>query len=313
MCGPKLFTIEPALAQASPYVSGPPGAPFPMAMGRTVLHMPSGHTGVVAKLHPTVLFNISDSYIRRNDQQERVIGTLLGSISPDGTVEIRNSYAVPHSEQADQVAVDIDYHRTMFELHQRVNHKEIIVGWYSTGSSLSPSDTLIHDFYGREVANPVLLTVDTAFAEEKVNIKVFVSTLLTLGERQLAAQFHEVQLDLRLIEAERIGFDVLKKTMVEKLPNDLEGLEATIERLQDMIDRVFRYVDDVVEGQVQPDNSVGRFLADTMASVPRISSDAFDKLFNDSVQDLLLVLYLANLTKTQLILAEKLNTAAQIV
>lgn len=38
------------------------------------------------------------------------------------------------------------------------------------------------------------------------------------------------------------------------------------------------------EGQVQPDNSVGRFLADTMASVPRISSDAFDKLFNDSVQ-----------------------------
>lgn len=38
------------------------------------------------------------------------------------------------------------------------------------------------------------------------------------------------------------------------------------------------------EGQIEPDNSVGRFLADTMASVPRISSDAFDKLFNDSVQ-----------------------------
>lgn len=65
--------------------------------------MPSGPTGVVAKLHPTVLFNICDSYIRRNDQQERVIGTLCGSISSDGTVEIRNSYAVPHSEMADQV------------------------------------------------------------------------------------------------------------------------------------------------------------------------------------------------------------------
>jgi hypothetical protein len=38
------------------------------------------------------------------------------------------------------------------------------------------------------------------------------------------------------------------------------------------------------EGQIEPDNSIGRFLADTMASVPRISSDAFDKLFNDSVQ-----------------------------
>jgi hypothetical protein len=28
-----------------------------------------------------------------------------------------------------KVAVDIDYHRTMFELHQRVNSKEIIIGW----------------------------------------------------------------------------------------------------------------------------------------------------------------------------------------
>lgn len=38
------------------------------------------------------------------------------------------------------------------------------------------------------------------------------------------------------------------------------------------------------EGHVSPDNSIGRYLADTMASVPRISSDAFDNLFNDSVQ-----------------------------
>lgn len=33
---------------------------------------------------------------------------------------------------------------------------------------------------------------------------------------------------------------------MERLPNDLEGLEATVERLQTMIDRVCTYVDDVV-------------------------------------------------------------------
>ncbi|CAM6089045.1 unnamed protein product [Calypogeia fissa] len=284
-----------------------------MAGGNTVLHIPSGPTGVVGKLHPTVLFNICDSYIRRNDQQERVIGTLLGSVSSDGTVDIRNSYAVPHNESSEQVAVDIDYHRNMFDLHQRVNAKEVIVGWYSTGAGVSGSDALIQDFYAREVTNPVHLTVDTTFSDEKTCIKAYVSTNLTLGDRQLAAQFHEIQLDLRLIEAERIGFDVLKKTVVDKLPNDLEGLEGTIQRLHTMIDTVFRYVDDVVEGRIAPDNAIGRYLADTMAVVPRITPDAFDKLFNDSVQDVLLVLYLANLTRTQLTLAEKLNTAAQIV
>jgi translation initiation factor 3 subunit F len=110
-----------------------------------------------------------------------------------------------------------------------------------------------------------------------------------------------------------MSVDVLKKTVVDKLPSDLEGLEGTIERLQDMIDTISRYVDNVIEGQLPPDNAIGRYLADTIASVPRVNSDAFDKLFNDSVQDVLLVLYLANLTRTQLTLAEKLNTAAQIV
>jgi translation initiation factor 3 subunit F len=50
-----------------------------------------------------VVFNICDSYVRRPDQAERVIGTLLGSVLPDGTVHVRNSYVVPHNESPDQV------------------------------------------------------------------------------------------------------------------------------------------------------------------------------------------------------------------
>jgi translation initiation factor 3 subunit F len=70
---------------------------------------------------------------------------------------------------------------------------------------VSASDALIQDFYGREVANPIHLTVDTAFTDDQANIKAYVSTPLTLGDRPLAAQFHEIQLDLRLVEAERLG------------------------------------------------------------------------------------------------------------
>jgi translation initiation factor 3 subunit F len=76
---------------------------------------------------------------------------------------------------------------------------------YSTGSGLSASDALIQEFYGREVQNPIHLTVDTAFTDDQANIKAYVSTPLTLGDRPLAAQFHEIQLDLRMVEAERVG------------------------------------------------------------------------------------------------------------
>ena len=103
--------------------------------------------------------------------------------------------------------------------------------------------------------------------------------------------------------------DILKTTTVDKLPNDLEGMEASMERLLALIDDVYKYVDDVVvrsgpilstsfsgalylihylffsqEGRVAPDNNIGKFISDTVASIPKISPPAFDKLVNDSLQ-----------------------------
>lgn len=58
------------------------------------------------------------------------------------------------------------------------------------------------------------------------------------------------------------------------------------------------------------DPRVGRFLADTIAAVPRLSAAEVDRLVSDSAQDALLIVYLANLVRTQLALADKLGTAA---
>ncbi|CAN1257059.1 Eukaryotic translation initiation factor 3 subunit F [Linum perenne] len=237
-----------------------------------------------AKVHPLVIFNICDCYVRRPDQSERVIGTLLGSVLPDGTVDIRNSFAVPHNESSDQVALDIAYHNTMLASHQKVNPKEVIVGWYSTGLGVTGGSALIHDFYSDEVSNPVHLTVDTGFRNGEPAIKAYVSVNLSLGSTQLAAQFQEIPLDLRMIEAERIGFDILKTTMVDKLPTDLEGMEASMQRLLALIDDIYKYVDDVVQGNTAPDNSVGRLLSEIVASLPKLSPAVLDKLVNDNMQ-----------------------------
>ena len=80
-------------------------------------------------IHPVALFSILDHYLRRSDSQDRVIGTLLG-MRHNNEVEVRSSFAVLHSETDEQVAVDMDYHRTMYELHHKVNSKEVIVGWW---------------------------------------------------------------------------------------------------------------------------------------------------------------------------------------
>jgi translation initiation factor 3 subunit F len=81
-------------------------------------------------LHPSALLTILDHYLRRNDQQERVIGTLLGTRTDGGAVvDVRTAFAVLHSETDEMVAVDREYHRTMFDLCHKVNPREVIVGW----------------------------------------------------------------------------------------------------------------------------------------------------------------------------------------
>ena len=41
-----------------------------------------------------------------------------------------------------------------------------------------------------------------------------------------------------MVEAERIGFDVLKATNADKIPTDLEGMEVFMERLRTLIDNM---------------------------------------------------------------------------
>ncbi|URD90263.1 hypothetical protein MUK42_27621 [Musa troglodytarum] len=77
--------------------------------------------------------------------------------------------------------------------------------------------------------------------------------------------------------------DILK-TVNDKLPNDLEGMEASTKRLYALIDDIYKYVDDVVEGRAAPDNDIGRFLANALASVLKISATDFDNVFNERIQ-----------------------------
>lgn len=79
-------------------------------------------------VHPVAVFSILDHFLRRNVAEDRVIGTLLGS-RIDGVIHVKNAFAVLHKESEDQVAVDLEYHRTMLDLQTKANPNETIVGW----------------------------------------------------------------------------------------------------------------------------------------------------------------------------------------
>lgn len=279
-------------------------------------------------VHPLVLLSVLDHHTRRQESSGRVIGTLLGRRDGD-KVEVTNCFAVPHVERGDEeVAIGKDFNRQMLALHLRANRNETVVGWYATAfpnedgadssnRCLANTSSLIHEFYTGEcedaaMDSPVHLIVDTSLVNDSLALKGYISSAVTLNGEPLANMFHEVRLLLKSSESERIVVDEMIRSMggnEEKKEESTNSLQVSMEKLLEMLETASDYVGKVVDGKLDADDSIGNQIADTLSSIPRIRPEVFDKMFSDSMQDLLMVSYLSNITRTQLTVAEKLNQA----
>lgn len=270
--------------------------------------------GTKVIVHPLVLLHILDHHSRR--QEDRVIGTLLGR-RDDGNavVEITNCFAVPHAERGDEVAIGKDFNKRMMAMHTRCNHKEVVVGWYASvaGELIADTSYLIHEFYAGECddEDPIHLVVDTRLQDDCLQIKAFKSASVVVRGEHVGNLFHELSLSLESSESETICLhEMIKGSVADSNgATKVETLQLSMEKLYALLDSTLEYVQAVVDGKEAPDEEKGRQIADTLANVPRVRPEIFDKLFHNSLQDLLMVSYLSRMTRTQLDVAEKLNAS----
>ncbi|KAG8229898.1 hypothetical protein J437_LFUL009762 [Ladona fulva] len=265
---------------------------------------------LVVKIHPVVLFQIVDAYERRTVEAHRVIGTLLGT-AEKGVVEVSNCFCVPHKELEDQVEAELTYGMDMYELNRRVNSQEVIVGWWATGNAVTNHSSLIHEYYARECKNPVHVTVDTTLMGARMGIKAYISVPFGVPGGTTGCMFTPVSVEITCYEPEVVGLQLCQKTQyakrqVEPMPDLAQVADAT-QNLSRLLDGVLAYVEDVLASRAPPDNAVGRALLDMVNSVPKMTAEEFETMFNSNVKDLLMVVCLSQLIKTQLQLNEKLT------
>jgi len=301
--------------------------------------------GASVHVHPMVLLSVLDHHTRRPDVgasqgNNRVIGTLLGNWRVEKNqkiVEITNCFAVPHAERGDEVAIGKDFNRQMLALHMRSNPKEMVVGWYATAMKesseedddeeeeykcIADTSSLIHEFYSGECedGDPIHLVIDTSLVTDSIGIKAYKSTPVQLKGEALGNLFNEIKVSIKTTESERITLDHMitssSKKEEENKSENTTDLEVSMERLLSLLEKASEFVDKVVDDYDSENDAqnekVGRAIADTLSSVPRIRPEVFDKMFNDSLQDLLMVTYLSNITRTQLSIAEKLNASLTV-
>ena len=275
-------------------------------------------TQIAVRIHPVVLFNIVDIYERRNIDANRVIGTLLGTQDKTGNVEISNSFVVQHREANNEVAIDIEVAKELFELHRKVNPNETIVGWFATGGKeVNEYSVVIHDYYSRETSNPIHLTVDPS--ERGLNIKAYVSTPFGVPSKNVGTMFTLLP-DVTIAggyETEMIGVKACMMasglhnfSKAQSIDSELEMIIQMSQKAQEIIGTILQFIDEnmLSANKSVPSNSndIGRQLMAMVESIVPFGGKDDDAL-NANLKDLLMVVYLANLSKSQLMLNEKLS------
>ena len=285
------------------------------------------------------IFSILDHSLRRNADQERVIGTLLGVRSEDGQeVEIRNCFAVGHTETQEQVEVDMEYQKQMLGLHLKANPKEVLVGWYATSAELNTFSALIQNFYGGQGDGTwphpaVHLTISTDAGKE-IEARTYISAPVGVTAERAAdsAAFTPVPHEIRYGEAEKSGLELISgakdnKDRTANVLTDIESLERAIEEVLAMLERVSKYVEAVIEEEAPPSSALGQFLLNALALAPKVDPEDIERdlyvqaqfslllhiltpFSNNHIQDVLVVSYLANTIRSQIDLSNRLATAA---
>jgi len=263
-------------------------------------------------VHPVALFTAVDSYERRGEEAKRVVGTLMGSFT-NGVAEVTNCFTVPHHETQEEVAFDKEYANSMLDLYRDANPSEDIIGWFATSSEVSGHSTLIHEYYSIECDSPIHLTVDCQLKSGRMDIKTYVSSPMGVPGGTMGIIFTPIPMEIKYYEPELVAVQTFSKNKGgSKKPAGLESgiqhISKASDQLVDLLKDLLSYVKDVVAGDLLPNPEIGQRLMTLFGSVPEMDPEQVENMMNNNMQDLLMVLYLASLTKTQLGVGTKLNS-----
>lgn len=269
------------------------------------------------QVHPITIFEVLDHH-RRRRTEKRVFGLLVGR-KRRRLVEVTGALNVEVTISEDTEDVEIKYLKQMIELHRLSCPKDEIVGLYTTWHAPDYWFAKVHEKIGLKTAfgeNALFLVVGTGESENKIRISGYTSKTMFGICRYVAAP-----VKLKGSEGENLGVwslmhspeaDVqMNKAMeVDKLSRSYKlwkSKEVVAAEMQD-IEEALSQFRDYVKDQSQRREDVGWDLAAALSEVPCIPEKEFESMISGSIQDLLMIDFLAKLIKVYVNLAAKIQT-----
>ncbi|PRP86832.1 hypothetical protein PROFUN_05049 [Planoprotostelium fungivorum] len=268
-------------------------------------------------VHPLVLLSTVDHYNRvARDTNKRVVGILLGEVHK-GVVDITNSYAVPFEE--DDLApgiwfLDHNYHENMYAMYKKVNARENIVGWYSTGPRIRSDDLAINELIRNYTPNPVYVIIDVQPKEDfEIPTKSYVAVeeVKEDGTEAPALSFHHITSEIGALEAEEVGVEHLlrdvKDTSVSTLATQVNGKLLSLKSFISHLKEIRVYLENVCQNKLPINHTILSQLQDVFNLAPNLDVAEVARNFSVKTNDMMLVIYLSSLVRSVIALHSLIN------
>eukprot|EP00879_Flechtneria_rotunda_P004994 GHRR01005270.1.p1 GENE.GHRR01005270.1~~GHRR01005270.1.p1 ORF type:complete len:341 (+),score=129.72 GHRR01005270.1:209-1231(+) len=271
-------------------------------------------------LHPLVLLSVVDHYNRvAKDTKKRIVGVLLGE-TQKGQVNVTNSFAVPFEEDDKDSSIwflDHSYLENMFRMFKKVNAREHVIGWYSTGPRLREADISIQQLMTNYCSNPVLVICEVEPKEIGLPFTAYtaVDEVREDGTEKSRQVFITIPTEVGQTEAEEIGVEHLlrnvKDATISTLASDVSAKLQALKGLRSRLADVQEYLAAVLEGKLPVNNDIMAYLQDVFNLLPNMNVEALSTSLAVKGNDMMSVIYLASLIRSVLALHKLIDNKEQ--
>ncbi|CAK9296058.1 unnamed protein product [Gordionus sp. m RMFG-2023] len=263
-------------------------------------------TGLIIALHPLVIMNISEHWTRIKAQENnplQVIGAIIGK-QIERNICILNSFEIRY-DLINGIVVDKDYLKFKESHFKEVFSELEFLGWYTVGNETLITDISIHRQICDLYENPIMMKM---IIDTKINdlpITMYESIIdFENGKAQMI--FRELSYSLATEEAERVGLEHIANTNLcfgeisqdSLVNNQLIAQQNAIKMLNSRLLVVINYLKDVQNDKFPKKYELLREASSLLNRLPIYKDPNYDKEYLNENNDVALLTYLGEMTKT---------------
>ena len=214
--------------------------------------------------------------------------------------------------------MDHIFHEHMYTMFRKINAKEKIVGWYSSGPKIKKNDIEINEKFRDYNTNPVFVVIKVHESETLgIPTEAYCSVEEVNEEGQLEKNFVHIPSSIDATEAEQVGVEHLLRDIKDvsigdvskQISDKIMGLKALRAKIQEMKE----YLDDIMAGKYPVNNEIIENLQDIFNLMPNLDFESVIKSFNMKTNDYMHMIYVCSLIRSCIGVHNLINNKVSII